>query len=113
MEKRALGKGLGQLMSGQSVARKPSSPAGPADSVSPKVTPVDFGRGLNALVSTRPAEKEAPAKPAFLLPAWYFFSADLLLLAYTIAICADSDAPLQTGEILFAAGATTFGALLA
>ena len=40
-------------------------------------------------------------------------SPDALLLAYTVAICADADGPMQTGEILFASVSTTLGALLA
>src|SRR4051812_43626294 len=109
MAKPALGRGLNQLMGGQTVARK--KPPGP-DSASEKVTAVDFGRGLNTLVRPSPAEIPDSPKPRFLLPAWFFFVADVLLLAYTVAICADAGGPLQTGEILFALASTTLGALL-
>lgn len=117
MEKRALGKGLNQLMGGQAVAGRPSAPAPAAVPASPvtsdsKVTPVDFGRGLTTLVAARPAEKEAPEKARLLLPAWFFFTADLLLLAYTVAICLDAGGPLEAGEIAFAAVSTTLGVAL-
>ena len=108
MAKPALGKGLNQLMGGQKVARKPAAPGSAAE----KVTAVDFGRGLNTLVTPSTPEVPASTKPRFLLPAWFFFAADLLLLAYTVAICADAGGPLQFGEILFALASTTLGALL-
>jgi hypothetical protein len=108
MAKPALGKGLNQLMSGQTAARKPSAP-----DAADKVTPVDFGRGMSTLV-TPPAVETPESVPArVLLPPWFFFAADALLLAYTVAICLDAGGPLQTGEILFAFTSTTLGALLA
>jgi hypothetical protein len=76
-----------------------------------KVTPVDFGRGLNTLVSAHSPEKPA-STPAVLLPAWFFFAADLLLLAFTVVICADASDPMQAGEALFAAISTTLGSIL-
>lgn len=110
MGKPALGKGLGELMGGQ---RAPVRKPAPAESAATeKVTPVDFGRGLNTLVSAKPQEKPEPAAPRVLLPPWFFFAADTLLLAYTVAICLDAGGPMQTGEILFAASSVTLGALL-
>jgi len=109
MAKPALGKGLNQLMSGQSAVRKPSSP----ESAAEKVTPVDFGRGLDALVSASAAEPTPSPTNRILLPAWFFFAADILLLAFTVALCFNAERPLQPGEIVFALAASTVGALLA
>lgn len=106
MGKPALGKGLNQLMSGQKAAGKPAPPE------STKVTAVDFGRGLNTLVSAPTSEPAEIARPKFLLPTWFFFAADVLLLAYCVAICADAGGPLQSGEILFALVSTTLAAIL-
>jgi hypothetical protein len=107
MAKPALGKGLNQLMSGQSAARKPVS-SDPAE----KVTAVDFGRGMTTLVSPPAVEPQEPEAARTLLPPWFFFAADILLLAYTIAICLDAGGPMETGEILFAFASTTLAALL-
>ena len=113
MGKPALGKGLGELMKGQPAARKaPGAASALEASPAGKVTRVDFGRGLNTLVATRPQESTDPAKPRELLPAWFFFAADLLLLAYTVAICLDAGGPLQTAEILFAFASTSLACLL-
>jgi hypothetical protein len=110
MGKPALGKGLGELMSGQRAPVRKPSPAAlpPAD----KVTPVDFGRGLNTLVTASAKEKPEPVPPRVLLPPWFFFAADALLLAYTVAICLDAGDTMQTGEIFFAASSVSLGALL-
>ena len=109
MGKSALGKGLGQLMGGQ----KPASKSPPVEATSAgKVTQVDFGRGLSTLVTPQAQDKPQPQRPRVLLPPWFFFSADLLLLAYTVTVCLDSGRPMQTGEILFAATSITLGALL-
>jgi len=108
MAKPALGKGLNQLMSGQTAARKPSAP-----DTADKVTPVDFGRGMSTLVAPPAVETPEPVAPRLLLPPWFFFAADALLLTYTVAICLDAGGPMQTGEILFAFASTTLGAVLA
>jgi hypothetical protein len=102
MMKPGLGKGLGQLMNGDRVAG--AAPAAP---------PV--GRGLNTLISSGdapPAPQTAPAHKV-LLPPWFFFSADLLLLAYAVAICFDAPKPLDLGSILFCAAAIGLGGILA
>jgi hypothetical protein len=106
MGKPALGKGLDQLMTGQKAAGKPAAPE------SAKVTPVDFGRGLNTLVAPSASEASEAPRTRVLIPAWFFFAADVLLLAYCVAICADSGGPLQTGEIIFGVVSTTVAALL-
>jgi hypothetical protein len=108
MAKPALGKGLNQLMSGQAAARKPAPP-----DAGEKVTAVDFGRGMSTLVSPPAIESAEETAGRVLLPSWFFFVADALLLAYTVAICLDAGGPLQTGDILFAFVSTTLGALLA
>jgi len=112
MAKPALGKGLGQLMTGQPAVGKAQAEI-PAGSTLPgKVTPVDFGRGLNTLVgtATAPAVEEAPqAKEP--IPAWFYFAADILLLAYTVAITFDAQ-PFDWGSMLFCAVSVSAGALL-
>jgi hypothetical protein len=114
MAKRGLGKGLGQLMNGQSVAGPSAPPEASPDRDTPgKVTAVDFGRGLSTLVGAREPDKQPTAKSPWLLPAWFFFAADVLLLAYTIAICFGARGALQSGEIVFALASTSLGAALA
>ena len=105
MLKPGLGKGLGELMQGDQVAGKErsSQTAAPLSSAS-------FGRGIKTLVGAGPTQAE-PKR--FLLPAWFYFAADLLLLAYTIAITFDAARPFDTGTILFCAVSVTLGAVLA
>ncbi len=110
MANRGLGRGLNQLMSGQKVAHKSGAAAHPTHE---KVTPVDFGRGLNSLVAPLAAETPETPVARLLLPAWFFFAADLLLLAYTVAISLAAAGPLDFGEVLFAFVSTSLGAILA
>ena len=108
MLKPGLGKGLGELMQGEDVAGK--------NGVSePKAqTRVTFGRGLQTLVSVAAQEPEAVPKPKPpLLPTWFYFAADILLLAYTIAIAFDASRPFDSGTIAFCAVAIAAGAVLA
>lgn len=103
MAKPVLGRGLGKLMDGDKVAGQnaPITPSEPE----PRV-----GRGMGTLLD--PAENpEAP--PASLLPVWFFFAADLLLLFLTIAVCSASPKPLGFGTILFCVLTVGLGALLA
>ena len=110
MAKPALGKGLGQLMVGQPAGSGKPVPAEAAPGG--KVTPVDFGRGMSTLIGAGAAEKAA-SRPGFVLPPWFFFAADILLLGYTVVVCLDAGHPMQTGEVLFACVSITLGALLA
>lgn len=96
-----LGKGLGELLNGDAVAG--SGRCGN--------TPREMGRGLNTLVTVKEPE-QAPAKKV-LLPAWFFFAADILLLAYAVAICFDAPKPLDLGTVLFCGTSITLGAVLA
>lgn len=99
MTKPGLGKGLGQLMNGDRVA-------------APTDQNAEIGRGLNTLLATKEPQPAAPAKKV-LLPPWFFFSADILLLAYAVAICFDAPKPLDLGSIVFCAVAVSTGAILA
>jgi hypothetical protein len=103
MLKPGLGKGLGDLMHGDQVAgKKQDAPAKP-----------EFGRGMQTLV--RP-EHDAAANSAAkrkLIPAWFYFAADLLLLAFTVAITFDATRPFDAGIVLFCAISISVGALLA
>jgi hypothetical protein len=107
MFKPGLGKGLGDLMRDDQVAGKNNS----SEQV-PRTNPT-FGRGMESLI--RPEETATPAAPPKrpLLPHWFFFGADLLLLAFTVAITFDAPKPLDVGTILFCALSITIGAALA
>jgi hypothetical protein len=112
MGKPALGKGLGELMAGQRPPATGSQPAG-QPVVTGKVTPVDFGRGLSTLVAPGPNQKTAESAPPLpLLPVWFFFAADVLLLAFTLAICLDAGEVMEFGELLFALASTAVAAFL-
>ena len=104
MLKPGLGKGLGDLMHGDQVAgKKQDAPARP-----------EFGRGMQTLVRPHDAEDatSAPAKRK-LIPAWFYFAADLLLLAFTVAITFDATRPFDAGIILFCTISIAAGAILA
>jgi hypothetical protein len=106
MSKSALGKGLGPLMNGDVVA-------GERRGAAPKSEPL-FGRGLSTLVSTQaPPFEQAKERPKHLLPPWFFFAADILLLAYSVTICFDAPNPLTPIHVLFCGISITLGAALA
>jgi hypothetical protein len=108
MLKPGLGKGLGDLMKGDQVAGKDRSP----ESVS-EPTP-DFGRGLKTLLKVdQPAFEPERAPKRSLVPPWFYFAADLLLLAYTVAIALDASRPFEVSTILFCVVSVTFGGILA
>jgi hypothetical protein len=113
--KPGLGRGLGQLMRGQHAVGpvKPSSAAEPVESMTAGAAPsepikVEFGRGLNTLVTAAQAPK--PERPRFLLPAWFFFAADVLLLAFTASIC--SDGAWDLGTVAFCVVSVSVALLL-
>lgn len=103
MLKPGLGKGLGELMHGDQVAGKQQdAPAKP-----------EFGRGMQTLVRPHDADPaSAPAKRK-LIPTWFYFAADLLLLAFTVAITFDATQPFDAGLIAFCAISIATGAMLA
>ena len=103
MWKPGLGKGLGDLMHGDQVAGKEQEASAKPE----------FGRGMQTLV--RPHDASAPSAPAKrkLIPAWFYFAADLLLLAFTVAITFDAPQPFDAGIIVFCGVSVAIGALLA
>src|SRR5688500_3418248 len=107
MLKPGLGKGLGELMRGDQVAGKdrPSSDNGD------KGLPM-LGRGMKSLVQPEPEEAIEP-KPPPVLPTWFYFSADVLLLAYTVGITFDAASPFDFGTVIFCAVSISAGAVLA
>lgn len=111
MLKPGLGKSLGDLMHGDQVAGKDRPPTGNAAPL--------LGRGIKSLVEPEPkapiapAEEEVTQSSPALLPAWFYFAADLLLLAYTVAITLDAARPLDLGTVLFCATSISAGAFLA
>jgi len=120
MSRNGLGKGLGDLMNGDPVAGKTrvvSATASTATTATTTSTAVDttFGRGLTTLVSPhRGAEASQVArKPRELLAPWFFFTADLLLLAYVVAITFQAPRPFDLGTILFCAVSVALGCILA
>jgi hypothetical protein len=104
MLKPGLGKGLGDLMNGDQVAgKKQDIPGRP-----------EFGRGMQTLV--RPDQVETSTTPpakAKLIPAWFYFGADVLLLFFVVAITFDAARPFDAAFIAFCAVAITIGAILA
>jgi hypothetical protein len=104
---------------------EPFEPSEPSDASAP--IKVEFGRGLGSLVTAVPplqspqalqpshASQANASRRKYLLPAWFFFAADLLLLAYTVAIFFDASnaaAPFDSGTIIFCVLSITLGALL-
>jgi hypothetical protein len=97
-------------MSGQGVAGAQPAPEPvslPAHSA--QTIKVEFGRGLGTLVSAPATEDAAPRK---LLPPWFFFAADLLLLAFTAGICFDAVQPFDLVTLLFCVVSVSAGAIL-
>ena len=117
MSKNSLGKGLGELMNGDPVAGKPRVVT--ANTLTSTATTsthdATYGRGLTTLVSAQRGSadgKEAPRKKQ-LLPAWFFFTADVLLLGYVIGITFDAPRPYDFGTVLFCAVSIGLGCVLA
>jgi hypothetical protein len=107
MLKPGLGKSLGDLMHGDQVAGKTNAPD-PVDRPN-----LSFGRGMQTLVSPEkslPSDQTAPKRP--LLPSWFYFAADALLLAYTVAITFDAPRPFSFGTVLFCAISIGTGGIL-
>jgi len=114
---------LGELLAsgrmlGKSDKTAVSAPSAPA-------TRPPLGHGLGTLLQgvKSPAEAEAalvaagllegPDAPAGLrLPKWYFFAADLLLLALAVLIVFNSASPLGLPQLLFCILAIGLGAVL-
>jgi len=105
MLKPGLGKGLGDLMKGDQVAGKKTLLAA-------EVPTATFGRGMQTLVQPK-APVRVPSQPKPILPSWFYFAADLLLLAFTVSVCFDAARPFDFGTILFCAISIVTGALLA
>ena len=108
MLKPGLGKGLGELMGGDQVGGKDRTAV-------PGAEPgANLGRGLKTLIQ---ADASVPASestaPRSLLPPWFYFAADLLLLAFTVAIALDASRPFEPGTVLFCLVSISVGALLA
>lgn len=115
---KALGKGLGNLLAGDRVAGTPNGTPAQTPSASPKAP--RFGRGMETLIgssetklphsnsenlSTDSARKKSstPATRKPLLPSWFYFAADLLLLAFCSAILFNSPRPYTIADLLFCA----------
>lgn len=99
---KGLGRGLGHLLKGDRIVGAPTSSTVPV----PR-----FGRGMETLIAGKETEAEKPSKGA-LLPAWFFFTADLLLLGFAVALLFNAAKPLADADIVFAAVCVGFGCLL-
>jgi len=99
-EDKGLGKGLGNLLNGDKVIGLPR----PSGARAPKL-----GRGMETLVSVKEEDKRRSKLP---LPAWFFFTTDLLLLAFTVAVLFDVPRPIAPRDILLAGGLVGFACLL-
>lgn len=115
---KALGKGLGNLLAGDRVAGTPNGT--PAESPPPSAKAPRYGRGMETLMgssetklpqsnaensSKDQAPKASTTQPARrpLLPSWFYFAADFLLLAFCSAILFNSPRPYAIGDLLFCA----------
>jgi hypothetical protein len=106
--KPALGKGLDKLMGGDKVAG-PSEPSSqPGTPLAPADPQGRLGRGVEKLLG----QPEAQPKPP-LLPGWFYFAADLLLLFLTVAICIAAPKPLSLKVVSFCVFSVTLGGALA
>lgn len=112
MAKTVLGKGLGELMNGGKPAGQ--TPARPL--AEPTEGELFGGRGVQTLLTSskeRPSGGGFPApEPAheepFSIPAWFFFGADLLLLALALVLVIGPK-PLPTWNVGLALAATVLG----
>ena len=108
-----MGRGLGTLLGGQKVAgseaEKPAAPE-PQESLSPGVRSLIRGSAKDspfAEPATNANKSAAPEKP--LIPRWYFFAADVLLVATGLLIAFRSRAPLDWKETFFCIGTIVAG----
>ena len=99
MAKPALGKGLEHLMKGDAVGGKPPDQPGEA----PRL-----GKGFKTLVNQEPAPTR---KKELLLPPWFFFAADVLLLGFTVAILFNAPKPISWDDWLFCTITTSVAGL--
>lgn len=118
------GNGIGPADGGDGAGSGGAKPAARAAAKSaPASAPV--GKGLNTLLAAGETRGAAGAQAKacgykaagegdakVLLPAWFFFSADILLLAFCVAVCFDAPKPLDLGHVLFCAASVGLGALL-
>jgi len=100
----ALGKGLGNLLNGDRIAGNSSTPT-----EAPR-----FGRGMESLLgapekAVEKAESVQPAKRRELLPTWFFFAADFVLLVFCSAVLFDAPRPFTFGDLMFCAVAVLLG----
>jgi hypothetical protein len=103
-------------MNGDQVAGKSTVVNAAASTTTTTSSDVTLGRGLTTLVSAHRGNAEADQSQKAkrkLLPAWFFFSADILLLAYVVAITFDAPRPFDFAVVLFCLISVTLGAVLA
>jgi hypothetical protein len=113
MSRNGLGKGLDDLMNGDQVAGKGTVVSASTGTSTPGPA---LSRGLSTLVAASGGKVEAAQsaqKRRQLLPAWFFFAADILLLAYVVAIAFGAPRPFDLGTILFCSIGTGLGCGLA
>jgi hypothetical protein len=106
MSKQGLGRGLGTLM-----GRNPKQEAAPVNTAPANAAPVSAGvrslmRGHNP-----PAPAPAPSKPV--LPRWYLFAGDVLLVALALLTVGFSPHPLSWQRELFCVALVILAAVLA
>lgn len=94
-------------MRGDQVAGKDRPASENGDSGAPLL-----GRGMKSLVQPEPEEASESKSPP-VLPTWFYFAADILLLAFTVAITLDAARPFDFGTVLFCGVSISLGALLA
>lgn len=99
MAKPALGRGLEHLMKGDAVRRPGTTPG----------EPPQLSKGLQTLARTE--SSSLPASRKSILPPWFFFAADLLLLAFTVALLLNAPSPIPWQHWLYCFISTTAAGL--
>lgn len=102
MGKPALGRGLGQLLDAGKSPPTFLMPGKPLTSGQP-------GPGASFAAERSLQPKPEAARKGFLLPAWFCFGSDLVLLGFATAIVFVTPAPLPLASVLMAGACTLLG----
>jgi|GEM_PF-911720 len=105
MQKPIIGRGLGTLLGDQKVVGTDTEPTTPMPE-----TPL--GSGVRSLLRGSAQAPDAAINPAEkppLIPRWYFFAADILLVALGVMIAFRSRTPLDWKQMVVCIGSIVAG----